>query len=178
MQDTIFTVKNENLKLLTPEQAVDFFRELLWAEATHLGIPKSHINVSSDITTPDGGIDAEVRDIQIHEGQGIIKRGLTSYQIKTGEFSLKGEKHIKDILFKKGTTELKPRIKSCLDQNGTLIVVLFGWDGPAKDAALSEKFRTELAAVDPNYQNVIIKISKLRYFVKINLSASSNLFPH
>ena len=158
MQDTIFTVKNENLELLTPGQAVDFFRELLWAEATHLGIPKSHINVSSDITTPDGGIDAEVRDIQIHEGQGIIKQGLTSYQIKTGEFSLKGKKHIKDILFRKDTTELKPRIKSCLDQNGTLIVVLFGWDAPAKDAALSEKFRTELAAVDPNYQNVQVEV--------------------
>jgi hypothetical protein len=56
--ETIFTVKNANLELLTALEAVDFFRELLWAEAVTLGIPKNCINVSSEITTPDGVLDS------------------------------------------------------------------------------------------------------------------------
>ena len=61
--DTILTVKNEHLELFSPEEAVNFFRELLWAEATSLGIGKTLINVPSAITVADGGIDAEVRDV-------------------------------------------------------------------------------------------------------------------
>jgi hypothetical protein len=71
-----------------------YFRELLWAEAGAIGIPKNCISVSSDINTPDGGIDAEVRNVQIDGGQGIIKQGLTCYQIKIGLFSLKGNSKV------------------------------------------------------------------------------------
>jgi len=98
--DTILTVKNEHLKLLGPEEAVDFFRELLWAEATSLGVEKNLINVPSAITVADGGIDAEVRDVQVSGGQGIIKQGLTRYQIKTGDFNLSQDRYVREILFK------------------------------------------------------------------------------
>ncbi len=159
--DTFFTVKNEDLRLLTALEAVVFFRELLWAEAMALKIPKSCINVSSEITTPDGGIDAEVRNVQISSGQGIIKQGITCYQIKIGPFSLKGNSKIREILFnkEKSTAVLKPRVKSCLDKGGTLIVVLFGWDGPeVEDDQLRDKFRIELMNIDPKYWTANIEI--------------------
>src|SRR6266705_740320 len=102
--ETIFTVKNTDLEMLTALEAVYFFRELLWAEAFALGIPKNCISVSSEITTPDGGIDAEVRDVQISGGQGIIKQGFTCYQIKIGTFSLRGKAKVREILFKESST--------------------------------------------------------------------------
>jgi hypothetical protein len=131
--DTLLTVKNEHLELFSAEGAVDFFRELLWAEATSLGIGKNLINVPSAITVADGGIDAEVRDAQVSGGQGIIKPGLTRYQIKTGDFIVSQDGYIREILFKEKSKELKARVKSCLDNDGTLVVVLFGWDNPERE---------------------------------------------
>jgi hypothetical protein len=77
--DTIFTVENGDLERLSPQGAVDFFRELVWAEATVLGIGKNLINVPSAITVADGGIDAEVQNVPVSGGHGIIKQGLTRY---------------------------------------------------------------------------------------------------
>lgn len=157
--DTIFTVKNEDLARLNPQEAVDFFREMLWAEATALGIGKGLINVPSAITVADGGIDAEVQNVPVSRGQGIIKQGLTRYQIKTGNFSLGDNSHIKKILFTNGSTEIRPRVKSCLDQNGTLVVVLFGWDNPeTKDDQLINNFKEELTRIDTKYNNAKIEI--------------------
>lgn len=167
--DTIFTVKNKDFDRLSPQEAVDFFRELLWAEATVLGIGENLINVPSAITVADGGIDAEVHNVSASSGQGIIKQGLTRYQIKTGNFSLSNESHIKSILFKDNTNELKPRVKSCLDKDGTLIIVLFGWDNPeTKDDQLVNKFKEKLILIDRKYNNAKIEIwqqNKLRGFL-------------
>jgi hypothetical protein len=144
---------------LNPQEAVDFFREMLWAEATALGIGKNLINVPSAITVADGGIDAEVQNVPVSGGQGIIKQGLTRYQIKTGNFSLGDASHIKKILFKDGSTELRPRVLSCLDKNGTLVVVLFGWDNPeTKDDQLINKFKGRLTRIDHKYTNAKIEI--------------------
>ncbi len=157
--ETILTVKNEHLERLSPQEAVDFFRELLWAEATVLGIGKNLTNVPSAITVADGGIDAEVQHMQVNGGQGIIKQDLTRYQIKTGNFSLSDDSHIKKILFKDRSTELKIRVKSCLDKNGTLVVVLFGWDNPeTKDDQLINKFKGKLTSIDQKYDKAKIEI--------------------
>ena len=80
---------------------------------------------------------------------GIIKQGLTRYQIKTGEFALSEDHHIKESALKKGRLELKPKIQSCLDEDGTLVVVLFGWDNPDPKEQFREKFVAELIAIDP-----------------------------
>jgi len=156
---TIFTVTNPDLERLSPEQAVDIFRELLWAEAATLGIGKNLINVPSAITVADGGIDAEVKNAEANGGQGIIKKGLTRYQIKTGEFSLRGESNIKRILLKDTAAELKPRVKSCLDKNGTLVVILFGWDDPeTKDDQIIGKFKQVLKKYDEKYNDAEIEV--------------------
>lgn len=171
--ETIFTVKNEDLERLGPQKAVDFFRELVWTEATTLGIGKNLINVPSAITVADGGIDAEVRDVQIKGGQGLIKQGLTRYQIKSGKFSLTKDQNIKSILFRNKSNQLRPRIKSCLDKNGTLVIVLFGWDNPdVEDNQLEKKFREKLISVNKKY-----KTAKIEIFMQNNLIGFLKNYP-
>lgn len=78
---TIFTVQNRDLERLNPQQAVDFFRELLWAEAIKTGIAINKINVSFRINDADGGIDASIRDVGTSLKSDLIKPGLTCYEI-------------------------------------------------------------------------------------------------
>ena len=157
--ETIFTVRGEHLGLLSADRAVDLFRELLWAEATTTGVGKNLVDVPAAITVADGGIDAEVVDAEPQGGQGIIKQGLTRYQIKTGRFSLSGNADINEILFRSGSSELKARVKSCLDAGGTLVIVLFGPDRPdTTDDEVRGRFLDALVATDERYSNAEIEI--------------------
>ena len=131
--DTIFTVRNEDLTGLNQNTAVEFFQKLLWAEARRLGIEISKINVSSQVNVPDGGVDATVDDVQIEEGQGIIKQGKTSYQIKSGaSFKPWQESEIKKVLFGDKIPEkqnLGESIRACPDaDNITYVLVCTGID--------------------------------------------------
>ena len=168
--NTFFSVTNQDLERLSPQTAVDFFRDLLYAEATSLGVGINLINVPSAIFVADGGIDAEVQEAPVAGGQGIIKKGLTRYQIKTGNFSLRPDSDIKSILFKENADELKPRVKSCLEKNGTLVIVLFGWDNPEReDNQVIERFKAILSGIDPRYKDAKIEIwqqNKLINFLK------------
>ncbi len=156
---TIFTVIKRDLDQLSSQEAVEVFRDLLFAEATSLGIGKNLVNVPGAITVADGGVDAEVKDVKITGGQGIIKLGWTRYQIKAGDFSPNRQENIKKILFKDNSKELKTRIKSCFDNNGTLVLVLFGWDGPeTEDNQIVSKFHKQLESVNPKYKNAKIEI--------------------
>ena len=156
---TMFAANNQHLEYLTEQQAVEVFRDLLWAEATASGIPKNLINVPSAITVPDGGIDAEVQGVEAPSVQGIIKPGLTRYQIKTGSFSLSGDADIRKILFRETLHELKPRIRTCLDKGGTLVVVLFGSDNPdAKDDQVKNRIVEQLCTIDETYADASVEI--------------------
>jgi len=166
----MFTVNNNELGRLNPYEAVDFFRELLWAEAWKLGVSKTLIDVPSAITVADGGIDAEVKNAAITGGQGIIKQGLTRYQIKTGDFDPSKKAEIKSILFRDKSTDLKPRVKSCLEKDGTLVIVLFGYDNPdRKDDQKVNLFRDTLKKSHPKFANAKIEIlqqNQLAAFLK------------
>lgn len=131
--DTIFTVRNEDLGRLDPERAVQFFSELLWAEARRIGVEISKISVSSAVDVPDGGIDATVDEVQSTKGCGIIKPGTTSYQIKSGKtFQPSQESAIKTLLFGEGKVvnkeTLGESIRACLDVNGAYVLVCTGID--------------------------------------------------
>lgn len=155
---TILTVTNKDLDRLKPEAAVDLLRELLWAEASEIGIATHLVNVPSAITVADGGIDAEISNDSIG-GQGIIKEGLTRYQIKTGDFPITQQSKIKELLFDKKGTVIKPRVKACLDRSGTFVIVLFGWDGPEKeDGQIREMFIKELVSVNSSYKDAKIEV--------------------
>lgn len=158
--ETILTIHKQDLSHLGPDQGVSIFRQLLWAEASASGIPKTCVNVSGEIFEPDGGIDAAVEDSPSDSKQGIIKSGLTSYQIKTGKSDLNKKATLRDILFKKKKGELKPEVKKCLDKGGTLTIVHFGWDGPkAKVKNAIAEIKKLLKAVDGKYKNASIAIA-------------------
>ena len=55
----IFTVTGADLERLGDHDAVEFFGELLWAEARWAGIPSTQVSVPRWIDVPDGGIDAK-----------------------------------------------------------------------------------------------------------------------
>ena len=127
-RDTVFTVRNEDLTRLNQDTAIEFFQKLLWAEARRLGIEISKINVSSQVNVPDGGVDATVDDVQIEEGQGIIKQGKTSYQIKAGTSFKPWQKSTieRELFDRKG--KLGESILDCLDTDGTYVLVCTGID--------------------------------------------------
>ena len=83
LMSSIATIDPKLLKLLNPEEAVDLFRDLLWAESWRQGISVLQVSVPSNITAADGGIDAEV--IFAPVTTGLLSRGRTCYQIKTGQ---------------------------------------------------------------------------------------------
>lgn len=131
-RDNIFTVTNKDLDQLNERTAVDFFRQLLWAEAHQIGIGLSQINVSSRINAPDGGVDATVNADLPAAGSDIIKSGQTCYQIKSGKaFKPWRESVIRKELFGSGTSacqNLGEGIRACLDADGTYVLVCTGID--------------------------------------------------
>ena len=130
--ETIFTVRNEDLNLLNQDTSVEFFQNLLWAEARRLGIEISKINVSPQVNVPDGGVDATVDEVQVTTGSGIIKPGIISYQIKSGKtFKPWQQSAIKGELFgtqSPGWQNLGESIRACLGAEGTYVLVCTGID--------------------------------------------------
>ncbi len=167
--ETILAVRNKDLSQLAPEQAVIIFRELLWAEAGVSGIAKSCVSVPGDIYDSDGGIDAEVKDSPSNSKQGLIKAGLTAYQIKTGKSNLNKKTTLRLILFKEKSNELKPEVQKCLDNDGTFTIIHFGWDGAnAKVRKAVTENKKQLATVATRYKRArvdVIPQSKLIGFI-------------
>jgi hypothetical protein len=130
--DTIFTVRNEDLARLNPAEAVEFFRELLWAEARSKGIAVSKVHISTSINVPDGGIDALVEETDGRAGNGLIQIGQTAYQIKTGKnFEPWRDAEIKKELFgdkPPARDNLGASVRDCLDKSGKYVLVCFKLD--------------------------------------------------
>ncbi|MBX7046189.1 MAG: hypothetical protein K1X86_10155 [Ignavibacteria bacterium] len=128
--NNIFTVHNEDLGRLNPEDAVLFFQELLWSEAMRISLPLNRINISRNVFIPDEGIDANVSDGPIDSTSNIIKTGLTTYQIKAGEFEpWQSSTIIKEFFGRKKPNkdftkdDLNNGIKETIEKNGTYILV-------------------------------------------------------
>jgi hypothetical protein len=159
--ETIVTVRNENLERLSPQEAVDFFRELLWAEAMRIGIGTGKIHVSSWISVPDGGIDALIDENITSAQSNIIKPGRTGYQIKTGvTFKPWEDAQIKKELF--GSKDprkenLGSSVKDCLDNDGTYVLVCFKQDPTAEQHSKAVNFLKEYF-VQCGYQNPNVEI--------------------
>ena len=156
----LLIVQPEDLQRLTPEMAVEFFRRLLWSEASAIGVAPSFINVPSAITVSDGGVDAEVRDAPDTGGQGIIKPGVTRYQIKAGDFSLQ-DSDLRTLFFKPkpNADQLLPRVRSCFEKGGTFVAVLFGCDIPDRtDDEAANKCRDILRERYPEYSAAKVEV--------------------
>ena len=117
-----FTILPEELEYFDDNRAVNFMRELLWAEAARVGIGQHLIRVPGNINVADGGIDALIKDANANESH-LIPLGRTGYQIKAGDLS--PTKCRQELLGKKDSECLKPEVKRLLDAGGTYILVLF-----------------------------------------------------
>ena len=151
-------VTGEHLSSLSSQEAVEFFSELLWTKARSIGLDPDRVNISQSITSPDGGIDAVVNNMAAEQSQGMIHPGVNYYQIKTGNMSPNRRNDVQKILFKPDKTTLHPRIKSCLDRNGSFVVVLFGSDKPPPDMDAASVFKDELRKNYPGYHNPRIEV--------------------
>ena len=176
MNHGIFALSAQDLGRLDSTESVDVFRDLLWAEATALSIAKNLIDVPGSITARDGGVDARVEGVTVAAGQGIIKAGTTCYQIKAGEFRPTQPANIAKILClpSPNNHELQPKVKTCLDQDGTLVVVLFGNDSPDRtDDYFHDLYVNKLSEVNSEYKSAKVEIwrqSKLVGFFQPFLS--------
>lgn len=151
---TPFDITCEDLGRLDAFAAVRVFHDLLFAEAACVaGIDASKIDVPMStpaITTPDGGIDAEVADARPGRGShGIIKRGRTAYQIKSGNVDIRSLSDAKAMVSVRGS--VGPRVHSCLLGEGTYVVVLFGSDKPdTEDNKSARLVRQAIDELDPS----------------------------
>ena len=174
--ETIFTVKNEHLDLLTEDTAVEFFKRLLWAEAQRLGPGTCKINVPDETKIPDGGIDATVDTCSRALESDIIASGKNCYQIRSGTgFKPWRDGDVRKELLKKGSPKdpekkhLRESIKDCLDECGTYVLVCTGIDSlvpPNRKKAFNlikdylEKCGNPDAKVDVWPQNILIRFLK------------------
>lgn len=148
MQNSLYSATHDDLSRLDAGGAVALISDLLWAEATRLGISISKIHISSNVNAPDGGVDAKISD---HAVAGdLIRVGHTAYQIKSGkEFGPHQEHAIKNELFgeknQPSKDNLKPRIRECMDEKGTYVLVCTGID-PVDRSVAEGHLRTFFSA--------------------------------
>jgi hypothetical protein len=197
MLRSFFDVTPVELGQLGSEPAVAVLREMLWAEVNNLGIPISNTDIPFAVTTSDGGIDAVVYGTPKGPGNGLIFPPRTSYQVKTGDFTLNATNpgQIEKLLIsptaiaaRKKTKvgingkshkpeNISTRVRECLDSGGTFVAMFFGNDGiDTEENATENAIRDFLADIDPKYADAKIKVWRqsricglLRYFPAVSL---------
>jgi len=173
--DTIFTVREEDLERLSPREAVDCFRQLLWAEARKIGIPISSIHISCWINVPDGGVDASVGELAFSLESDLVKAGRTSYQIKAGvTFKPWRDNDIKKELFRTKPVHkenLSSGVRDCLDRNGTYVLVCF------KQDPNDEQHRQSLRALEYYFRQCGYENSRAEVWGQSNLLGFLQVFP-
>ena len=127
-----FAPAPDELCKLDSRQGPDLLLRLLRCEAIANGLGPKDVVLPSNINVPDGGIDAKV-DNSPTSGS-LLEKGSTYYQIKTGdEFKPWQPSALRKELFgKTNATPSKQRlgseVKTCLEQNGTYVLITFGHD--------------------------------------------------
>ncbi len=119
----LFTLQVSDLTNLGQDRAVEFFRRLLWAEATRVGIGKHLIDVPQCINVGDGGIDALIREAKPSTDE-LIPIGTSGFQIKSSDLPpnrCKKELHRQNNL----NQPIKPEIKRILKGAPDLLFLLF-----------------------------------------------------
>lgn len=145
-----FEVGPEHMDAMGQGEAVCLLRDLIYADARASGIPYDGIDVPQASGSPNGGIDGVVRGAPKGGRHGIVKKGLTCYLVKPGKLGRRG---LKDVLF--DGERIKSRIKSCLDEKGTLVVALTGQDGPG---GAGDEIAGHLEGFDPRYAGASVEV--------------------
>ena len=159
----LMDVTDEYLGRLESRDGVRLVESIVHADARNSDVPSTSISFPHAVSDTDGGIDGRVEGAERNGKQGAIKKGLTCYQIKTGNFQPTPSK-LRRMLFNNGA--LKEKIRECFDSDGTFILVLVGRDDPIDN--IIKKIRNKLGE---EYQNAKIDVwtqSILRGFLENN----------
>ena len=117
---------------LNSQAGPNVFLSLLRCEAIANGLGPKDVVLSSNINAADGGIDAKVGHSPV--SGSLLAKGSTYFQIKTGtSFKPRQASALRKELFGRSNaspskTSLGDEIKTCLDQDGTYVLVTFGHD--------------------------------------------------
>lgn len=135
-----FRVDPAQIESLGPADAVDLAARLVRADAAASGMSHYLINVPSNVSATDDGIDGMAMNSPRQSLHGLVKKGTTAYKFHSGSFA--SARSIPDILLARGKGgDVRPRVRSCLEDGATLVVMLFGWDGPQGDGARQDMAR-------------------------------------
>ena len=152
---------------LNPHDAVDLAARLVRADAAASGMSPASIDIPSNISAPDGGVDGLAMDSPRQSLHGLVKKSTTAYQFRSGAFA--PARSIPDILLaRRGDGDVKPRIRSCLEAGGTLVVMLFGWDGPQGDGArqdMAGRFLEVLSSRPGSWEGARVDVWELNRIV-------------
>ena len=121
----IFSVSEEDVNRLSPEDCVRLFGELLHSDARRMRLSISKVHFTSK-TIADGGIDASVED-GIQEQGDLIIDSESFYQIKSGTTFApwKVSQTRRELLNCKDALRenLGSEVRRCFERNGTYILV-------------------------------------------------------
>lgn len=165
-----FTVSAESLAGLSEERAEDLVMRMIAAEAESAGIHLDRIYDAGKPSSSDRGVDFEVRDAPRESAGGLIKKGHTLYQVKSGKFS--PARDVDAILFKKDGS-LRDPVRNCLEGSGTLVVMLTGWGGSnTTESGLEGRFADALHDKLPRAENPV------RVWTPARIAVLLGQYPH
>ena len=163
-----FTLSPRELQNFDPNRAVDFMRELLWAEAARVGIGQHLVKVQGNINVKDGGIDALIKDAD-PDDDCLIPRGETGFQIKASNL---GRQACQEELHKKGklSEPLKDEIERLLDAGGNYVMVLF-------HSLTEPMFRDRLCAIKDDLASNGYPDTDVRLYAAEDIAQAARRFP-
>ena len=124
--NTLLNVRSDQVEGLinSPQRSVDLVRDLLWAESGRQGLNPLNISVSEKIYAKDGGVDGTTINMEPAK-EGLLFKGVTYYQIKSGEaFNPNKEECLRTELLKNDS--LKTGLRALARSKGTYVLVWFG----------------------------------------------------
>ena len=105
-------------------------KKILRTELTILKLKQANLVLSMDINDPDGGLDAYIGS-EIPESHSWIPAGKSGWQFKAQrDFSVSDAT---DAVLNDEKSDLKPRVKKLLDEQGTYVLAVGGKDYCAAD---------------------------------------------
>ena len=117
-----FTVKAEDVKNCSPQQAVELLRRLILLECSHYGIPRNSVHISSNISARDGGQDGLAAEWSQWPAQtNYFPHRYNCFQMKaTG--SMSSSKAIKEISDKGNPEKLNKAVQEVIRNKGAYIL--------------------------------------------------------
>jgi hypothetical protein len=121
---TGFELEDSVIENFGPKEAVDFFRDILWASVSEACSDRSDVHVPVSIFDPDEGIDAVTENADSNEG--VIPKGKTGYQVKAGDLEPREcrDEVLDDDDEEEGEYVLKSMVQDVVEDGGGYVLIL------------------------------------------------------